>query len=107
MRGKDICQKVLNKKKFEHYDVTEVGLKYNMIDINAAMGLIQLGKLENSWKKKKKIFELYKKKLSHLPIKTQNFTNKNIRHAYHLFLMVIDKKKTKKKRDDLILFLKK
>ncbi len=100
-------ESVKHQTKFEHYDVTEVGLKYNMIDINAAMGLIQLGKLESSWKKRKKIFELYKKKLSHLPIKTQNFSNKNIRHAYHLFLMVIDKKKTKKKRDDLILFLKK
>ena len=100
-------ESVKNKKKFEHYDVTEIGMKYNMIDINAAMGLIQLGKLENSWKKRKKIFDLYKKKLSHLPIKTQNFTNKNIRHAYHLFLVIIDKNKTKKNRDDLILFLKK
>ena len=52
-------------------------------------------------------FELYKNKLLNLPIKTQIFTNKNIKHAYHLFLMAIDKRKTKKNRDDLILFLKK
>merc|ERR1711991_1207870 len=57
-------ESVKHQTKFEHYDVTEVGLKYNMIDINAAMGLIQLGKLESSWKKRKKIFELYKRKLS-------------------------------------------
>ena len=100
-------ESVKHQTKFEHYDVTEVGLKYNMIDINAAMGLIQLGQLESSWTKRKKIFELFKKKLSNVPIKTQNFSNKNIRHAYHLFLMVIDKKNTKKTRDDLILFLKK
>ena len=54
-------ESVKNKKKFEHYDVTEIGMKYNMIDINAAMGLIQLGKLENSWKKRKKIFDFTKK----------------------------------------------
>jgi dTDP-4-amino-4,6-dideoxygalactose transaminase len=95
------------KIKFEHYDVTEVGLKYNMIDINAAMGIVQLKKLESSWNKRKKIFNLYLKKLSHLPIKTQSFVNKNIKHAYHLFLIVIDKNKTKKNRDDLILFLQK
>ena len=47
------------------------------------------------------------KKLINLPIKTQEFENKNIKHAYHLFLIVIDKNKTKKNRDDLILFLKK
>jgi|TARA_B110000495_G_C23025327_1_gene609173 dTDP-4-amino-4,6-dideoxygalactose transaminase len=93
--------------KFEHYDVTEIGLKYNMIDINAAMGLVQLKKLDNCWIKRKKFFELYKKKLINLPIKTQEFENKNIKHAYHLFLIVIDKNKTKKNRDDLILFLKK
>ena len=100
-------ESVKTPTKFEHYDVTEIGLKYNMIDINAAMGVVQLGKIEKSWKKRKKIFEIYKKKLLKLPIKTQVFTNKNIRHAYHLFLLVIDKNKTKKNRDDLILFLKK
>ncbi len=100
-------ESVKTPAKFEHYDVTEIGLKYNMIDINAAMGVVQLRKIEKSWKKRKKIFEIYKKKLLKLPIKTQVFTNKNIRHAYHLFLLVIDKNKTKKNRDDLILFLKK
>ena len=100
-------ESVKTPTKFEHYDVTEIGLKYNMIDINAAMGVVQLRKIEKSWKKRKKIFEIYKKKLLKLPIKTQVFTNKNIRHAYHLFLLVIDKNKTKKNRDDLILFLKK
>jgi len=79
--------------KFQHYDVTEIGLKYNMIDINAAMGIVQLKKLENSWKKRKKIFELYKKKVASLPIKTQNFVGKDIKHAYHLFLIVLDKNK--------------
>tara|TARA_B100000674_G_C37922054_1_gene953750 strand:- start:242 stop:1411 length:1170 start_codon:yes stop_codon:yes gene_type:complete len=100
-------ESVKTPTKFEHYDVTEIGLKYNMIDINAAMGVVQLRKIEKSWKKRKKIFEIYKKKLFKLPIKTQVFTSKNIKHAYHLFLLVIDKNKTKKNRDDLILFLKK
>lgn len=100
-------ESVKTPTKFEHYDVTEIGLKYNMIDINAAMGIVQLRKIEKSWIKRKKIFDLYKKKLSNLPLKTQEFTTKNIKHAYHLFLIVIDKEKTKKNRDDLILFLKK
>ena len=98
---------IKNRKKFEHYDVTEVGLKYNMIDLNAAIGLVQLKKLDNNWKIRKKLFDLYKKKLTNLPIKTQKFVNNNIKHAYHLFLIIIDKNKTKKNRDDFILFLKK
>ena len=93
--------------KFQHYDVSEVGLKYNMIDINAAMGIVQLKKLDNNWKIRKKLFQLYKKKLSNLPFMFQEFNNKDIKHAYHLILLVIDKKKTKKKRDDLVIYLKK
>ncbi len=99
-------ESVKTPTKFEHYDVTEIGLKYNMIDINAAMGIVQLKKIDVSWKKRKKIFEMYKRKLGNLPLKFQEFSNKNIKHAYHLFLIVVDKNKTKKNRDDLILFLK-
>ena len=42
------------KLKFEHYDVIEAGLKYNMIDLNAAMGIVQLAKIEKNWKKLEK-----------------------------------------------------
>ena len=37
---------VRNKKKFEHYDVEEVGHKFNMIDLNASIGIAQLKKIE-------------------------------------------------------------
>ncbi len=97
----------VNKKYYEHYDVTEIGFKYNMIDINAAMGIVQLNKLEKNWKIRKKLFNIYRKKLVELPIKFQKIDFKNIKHAYHLFLLVIDKDKTEKKRDDLIKFLNK
>jgi len=98
---------VVNKKYYEHYDVTETGFKYNMIDINAAMGIVQLNKLEKNWRIRKKLFNIYRKKLVELPIKFQKIDFKNIKHAFHLFLLVIDKDKTEKKRDDLIKFLNK
>ena len=44
---------VPKRTKFEHYDVVEIGLKYNMIDLNAAIGLVQLSKIEKSWKSRK------------------------------------------------------
>ena len=31
---------------WDHYDIKFVGLKYNMIDINAALGIAQLKKLK-------------------------------------------------------------
>ena len=42
-----------------------------MIDINSAIGIIQLKKIEKNLKIRKKIFNAYKK-LSNLPIEFQN-----------------------------------
>ncbi len=97
----------VKKKQFEHYDVSEIGFKYNMIDINAAMGIVQLNKIQKHWKIRQSLFNLYKKKLVGLPLKFQKINFKNVKHAYHLFLLVIDNKRTKKKRDNLISFLNK
>ena len=95
----------VNRKYYEHYDVTEIGFKYNMIDINSAMGIIQLKKLENNWKIRKNLFKIYKKKLSNTPVNFQKINFSKIKHAYHLLLIVIEKKKTKKKRDELVKYL--
>tara|TARA_Y100000768_G_C23987093_1_gene689579 strand:+ start:1153 stop:2319 length:1167 start_codon:yes stop_codon:yes gene_type:complete len=98
---------VKRHNKFEHYDVTEVGMKYNMIDINSAMGIIQLKKLNKNWLIRKNFYNFYKRKLKNLPLKFQKTNFKNIKHSYHLFYIVIDKLKTKKKRDELVMYLKK
>ena len=95
------------KTKFQHYDVVEVGLKYNMIDLNAAIGIVQLNKIEKGWIQRKKNYKFYTKRLNHLPILFQNTNPYPVKHAHHLFTIRLDKKKTSKKRDDLIIFLKK
>ena len=100
-------ESVNTQNKFEHYDVTEVGMKYNMIDINSAMGIIQLKKLNKNWLIRKYFYNFYKKKLKNLPIKFQKINFKNIKHSYHLFYVVIDKLKTKRKRDELVMYLRK
>ena len=98
---------ITEKAKFEHYDVTEMGLKYNMIDINASMGIVQLSKINKNWKLRKKIHNLYIKKLKNLPIIFQKINPYPVKYAYHLFTIRINKNKSNKKRDDLVKFLKK
>ena len=93
------------KTKFQHYDVSEIGLKYNMIDLNASLGIPQLLNIEKSLIKRKKIYNFYLKNLKNLPIKFQKINPYPNKFAYHLFLIIIDKSKTKKKRDNLINFL--
>ncbi len=96
-----------NKFKFEHYDVKEVGLKYNLIDLNASLGIPQLENIEKNLLKRKKLHKLYLRELKNLPLKFQNISPYPNKFAHHLFVIILDKSKTNKKRDDLVLFLKK
>jgi dTDP-4-amino-4,6-dideoxygalactose transaminase len=101
-----IPQKKINKR-WNHYNILEAGLKYNMIDINAAMGLAQLRKVNKMWAIRKKIAEKYKKELVKLPLIFQGTNKYKFKHAHHLFPIVIDKSKTKLTRDELLFYLKK
>ena len=89
------------------YDVKYTGFKYNMIDLQAAMGVCQLDKVNSMWKIRKKLYSNYLKAFKNLPVFFQAKPDYKFKHGYHLFLMVLDKIKTKKNRDDLIEFLRK
>ena len=47
------------------------------------------------------------KELKNLLLKFQNINPYPNKFAHHLFVIILDKSKTNKKRDDLVLFLKK
>ena len=48
-----------------------------------------------------------KKKLKNLPLLFQNERPYLVKHGYHLFVIIVDKNKTNKKRDQLVKYLKK
>ena len=78
--------------KFMNYDVLSVGFKYNMTDMMAAMGNVQLKKITFMHKERKKIAKFYFENLKKLPIIFQK-NIKNRIHAYHLFVIVLNPKK--------------
>ena len=90
---------------WDHYDIKYVGLKYNMIDINAALGVSQLKKINSMLLERGKIVKNYRSGLKGLPIFFQNTDDYKFKNAHHLFTIVLDKKKTKKERDYLLRFL--
>lgn len=60
----DTWKRFAGKQKYSwHYDVTELGWKYNMTDILAAIGLAQLGKLPGMLAKKDRLRARYKREL--------------------------------------------
>ena len=92
---------MVKNKNYWKYDIKDLGFNYRLSDINCALGLSQLKKLDKFIKKRKKIFLYYNnnfKKLNH--IKLYNYSNKN--NGYHLYILTINYKKLKCSKDDFI-----
>lgn len=86
-------------KGFKKYQVIYPGYKYNMTDLQAAMGIHQLKKIEKHSRRRKKIWQKYNEAFKSLPVETPKDPEPGIRHAYHLYTLLIDKKKANIDRD--------
>lgn len=70
----------------------EVGYKYKMSDMQAALGVIQLSRLDELVSKKRKIFFWYKKRLGNIPGIKINIEKKNCRNNYWMVTIILDEK---------------
>ena len=77
-----------------HYDVVDLGYNYRMTDIQAALGISQLSRIEKFTKKRNKIATFYKKKLSK-KVLFQKIRKDNL-SSYHLFIILVSKKERNK-----------
>jgi dTDP-4-amino-4,6-dideoxygalactose transaminase len=84
---------------YKHYYVTECGFKYNMMDIQAAIAIHQLKRVDAYWKRRGQIWEHYNEAFSDLPIARPEPPEADTRHAYHLYTMLIDESKSGISRD--------
>lgn len=88
-------------EEFKHYQVVFPGYKYNMMDIQAAIGLHQLARVEENLKRRKQIWNYYNKEFADLPLSTPHLPKENIRHACHLYTVLIDLEYVKVDRDTI------
>jgi dTDP-4-amino-4,6-dideoxygalactose transaminase len=87
---------------FKHYQVTECGFKYNMMDMQAALGIHQLKRLEAYWQKRAQIWDRYSAAFADLPVVLPHPVEEDTRHAYHLFTLLIDERLTGVPRDEFL-----
>jgi dTDP-4-amino-4,6-dideoxygalactose transaminase len=87
---------------FKHYQVVECGFKYNMMDMQAAMGIHQLKRIEEYWQRRSKIWQQYMDAFVDLPLGLPATVEENTRHAYHLFTILVDKERTGISRDHFL-----
>jgi dTDP-4-amino-4,6-dideoxygalactose transaminase len=90
-------------KGYKHYQVVETGFKYNMMDLQAALGLGQLRRVETNWQKRQALWLHYMQALSDLPIGLPASVDAaQSRHAYHLFTVQIDEARAGTDRDSFL-----
>jgi dTDP-4-amino-4,6-dideoxygalactose transaminase len=98
---------IIRGKNYWDYDIKDLGFNYRLSDINCALGYSQLKKIGLFFKKRKIIFDLYKKKLKPYDDFFYFPKVKNKYNLYHLFLIGMNFKKIKKNKNSFIKFLNK
>jgi dTDP-4-amino-4,6-dideoxygalactose transaminase len=53
---------------FKHYFVEEAGFKYNMMDLQAAIGIHQLARVEENWRRRRGIWDRYLEAFKAMPV---------------------------------------
>jgi UDP-4-amino-4-deoxy-L-arabinose-oxoglutarate aminotransferase len=70
--------------------VIEPGFKYNLADINAAIALVQLERLDEINAKRTQLAQTYLQRLEGLPVQPLAIPTYPQQHAWHLFILRID-----------------
>ncbi len=87
---------------FKHYQVVLPGYKYNMTDLQAAIGLHQLERVEQNLLRRNEIWAIYNQALAKLPVNLPVNDLSGVRHARHLYTIMVDKEKTGVTRDEFM-----
>ncbi|MEO5333529.1 MAG: DegT/DnrJ/EryC1/StrS family aminotransferase [Magnetococcus sp. YQC-5] len=78
---------------FKQYQVVEIGYKYNMMDLQAAIGIHQLKRIERSWLRRQQIWNTYQEAFRRFPLQLPVDPPPGIRHAFHLYTIQWDEQK--------------
>jgi dTDP-4-amino-4,6-dideoxygalactose transaminase len=84
---------------YKHYQVVEAGFKYNMMDIQAALGIHQLARVEANWERRRALWQRYQQAFADLPIGLPAEPEADTRHAFHLYTVQVDAQRTGIDRD--------
>jgi dTDP-4-amino-4,6-dideoxygalactose transaminase len=89
-------------KGYRHYQVVECGFKYNMMDLQAAIGLHQLARVESGRLRRQQAWDFYMQALSPLPLGLPAPPEADTRHALHLYTVMVDPARFGITRDEFL-----
>ena len=79
---------------YKHYQVVEAGFKYNMMDMQAVIGLHQLRRIEHYWNRRLEIWQRYQQAFADLPLGLPAEPEPDTRHGLHLYTVLVDPQRT-------------
>ena len=89
-------------KGYRHYQVVRAGFKCNMTDINAAIGLAQLARIDENAARRGEIWRRYDRQLADLPCILPPPPESDTRHAFHLYTPLLEPEKLSVTRDQVL-----
>lgn len=84
------------------YEIIAPGFKYNLTDIAAALGLVQLGKLDAMWRRRVDIAERYDRAFAGRPELQIPSHSADDQHAWHLYMLRVDNDRLTGGRDRFV-----
>jgi dTDP-4-amino-4,6-dideoxygalactose transaminase len=84
---------------FKHYQVVYAGFKYNMTDLQAALGIHQLPRIERYRRRREEIWRTYDRAFQALPVFRPAPVASGTKHARHLYTLLLDTDRTHISRD--------
>ena len=87
---------------YRHYTVQEAGFKFNMTDLQAAMGIHQLARVESNWERRRQCWQRYDDGLQKLPLTLPAPAAPETRHGLHLYTVLVDDAETGIARDEFL-----
>ena len=75
---------------YKHWDMVELGWKYNMSNIQAAMLLPQIPRIEANWARRDALYQEYVRALSGIRGLEWPALLPGVKSAYHLFTVLVD-----------------
>ena len=80
-------------KGYKHYQVVECGFKYNMMDLQAALGIHQLARAEQNLTRRERLWFMYQESLADLPLSLPAEPEKDTRHGRHLYTVLVEEER--------------
>jgi dTDP-4-amino-4,6-dideoxygalactose transaminase len=96
-------------KRVVFSDAIALGFKYNLTDLQAALGIHQLAKLPRFQERREQLAARYDSRLAELPgvsIQPRSLPGHTVRHALHLYLLLLDLDRFGVERNDIVAALR-